>query len=126
GVEGGPRAIELAAPPIDLAQVHQRARLARPVRARAHRFEVALEVRLGAIELAAPKERHTDREIDVLAELLAAGAATGRAEVHQRIGVLPRFDELLGERDLERRLGVARRRLFDGALELVQSLLPHL
>ena len=53
----------LAAAAVDLAEVHERARLGVEIAPAARRLEVALEVRLGAIDLAAAEQRHAGQKV---------------------------------------------------------------
>ena len=77
-----------AAATVDLAEVHERVRFGDQIAARARGFELALEVRLGALDLAAAQERHAGGEIDALAQLRLGRGAARAAEVHERLAVV--------------------------------------
>ena len=91
------RARRFAAAAEDLAEVHERARFGAQIAAAARRFQVALEVRLGAVHLAAAQQRHAGEQVDALAQVRLGRDAARAAEVHERLAVVAAADEELGD-----------------------------
>ena len=121
-LERARRAGRFAAATVDFAEVHQRARLGLEIAAAARRFEVALEVRLGAIVLAATEERNAGHEVDALAQLRLGGDAARTAQMHERLTVVALGDQDLGDFRFHFRAWVARRKLFELLAQSVQFL----
>ena len=112
----------LAAAAEDLAEVHESARFALEIAAAARAFELTLEVRLGALVLAAAEQRHAGQELEALAQERVAGGAACAAEVHQRLPVVPASDEQLGDLRLHGRAWIALGQPLELAAQAVQFL----
>ena len=87
----GPR--RLAASPIDLGQVQESARLGLEVAPLARRLQLPLEVRLGALDLAAPEQRQAGQEVHALAQPRLARRPSRATQVHQRLPIVAALDQ---------------------------------